>query len=96
MQSHTFTSSALAGSAGAARLSHAPARPLVQALQLLRLAALTLLEHTRRVTDPVADCVREAAAVRREALRLMDRHPAMAADFLAAADRHEREGRSER
>lgn len=53
--------------------------------------AAALSSRLRRVTDPVADCVREAAAVRRQALQLMARDPAMAADLYAAADRHERE-----
>jgi hypothetical protein len=71
----------------------APAsRPAMGAVLVRARAALqALVLRTRRVTDPVAECVREAAAVRREALRLMAQNPAVAAELYAAADRHERE-----
>jgi uncharacterized membrane protein len=85
-------SPAHAAPAGAPRT--APAGSLAASsgtLPVLRRALQALRAGLRRTVDPVADCVREAAAVRREALRLMERHPAMAADLYAAADRHERE-----
>jgi hypothetical protein len=74
------------------KLSPSAAAPGATAPWLVRARALlqALVLRTRRVTDPVADCVREAAAVRREALRLMAQNPGMAADLYAAADRHER------
>lgn len=79
------------------KLSPSAAAPGATAPWLVRARALaqtllqTMVLRARRVTDPVADCVREAAAVRREALRLMAQNPGMAADLYAAADRHERE-----
>lgn len=72
-------------------LTHAPRTGLASLGARARTAMQTLVLRTRRVTDPVADCIREAAAVRREALRLMAQNPGMAADLYAAADRHERE-----